>query len=68
MRVIVPVAAGSTTDIVPRAVFEQLSLQLGQPIVVENRSGAGGTIGTAFVAKSDPDGYTILAFGSAHTI
>jgi tripartite-type tricarboxylate transporter receptor subunit TctC len=68
MRVIVPVAAGSTTDIVPRAVSEQLSLQLGQPIVVENRSGAGGTIGTAFVAKSDPDGYTILAFGSAHTI
>jgi len=68
MRAIVPVAAGSTTDIVPRAVFEQLSLQLGQPIVVENRSGAGGTIGTAFVAKSDPDGYTILAFGSAHTI
>ena len=68
VRVIVPVAAGSTTDIVPRAVFEQLSLQLGQPIVVENRSGAGGTIGTAFAAKSDPDGYTILAFGSAHTI
>jgi len=68
VRAIVPVAAGSSTDIVPRAVFEQLSAQLGQPIVVENRSGAGGTIGTAFVARSDPDGYTILAHGSAHAI
>jgi tripartite-type tricarboxylate transporter receptor subunit TctC len=68
VRAIVPVAAGSSTDIVPRVVFEQLALQLGQPIVVENRSGAGGTIGTAFVARSDPDGYTLLAHGSAHTI
>jgi tripartite-type tricarboxylate transporter receptor subunit TctC len=68
LRVIVPVGAGSTTDIIPRVVFEQLSPQLGQPIVVENRTGAGGTIGTAFVAKADPDGYTILAHGSAHTI
>jgi len=68
LHVIVPVGAGSTTDIVPRVVFEQLSPQLGQPIVVENRTGAGGTIGTAFVAKADPDGYTILAHGSAHTI
>ena len=68
VRAIVPVAAGSSTDIVPRLVFEQLSVQLGQPIVVENRSGAGGTIGAAFVAKSDPDGYTLLAFGSGHTI
>jgi tripartite-type tricarboxylate transporter receptor subunit TctC len=49
-------------------VFEQLSHQLGQAIVVENRAGAGGTIGAASVAKSDPDGYTILASGSAHTI
>lgn len=68
LRVIVPVGAGSTTDIIPRAVFEQLSPQLGQPIVVENRTGAGGTIGTAFVAKAEPDGYTILALGSALTI
>ena len=68
LRVIVPVAAGSTTDIIPRVVFEQLSPQLGQTIVVENRTGAGGTIGAAFVAKADPDGYTILAHGSAHTI
>lgn len=68
LRAVVPVAAGSSTDIVPRVVFEQLSVQLGEPIVVENRSGAGGTIGTAFVAKSAPDGYTILAGGSALTI
>jgi tripartite-type tricarboxylate transporter receptor subunit TctC len=68
LRAIVPVAAGSTTDIVPRVVFEQLSRQLGQKIIVENRSGAGGTTGAAFVAKADPDGYTLLAHGGAHTI
>ena len=68
LRAVVPVAAGSSTDIIPRVVFEHLSMQLGQPIVVENRSGAGGTIGTAFVARSGPDGYTILATGSVHTI
>jgi tripartite-type tricarboxylate transporter receptor subunit TctC len=68
LRAIVPVGAGSSTDIVHRVVLEQLSAQLGQPIVVENRVGAGGTIGTAAVAKSEPDGYTMLANGSAHTI
>ena len=46
---------------IPRIVFEQLSTQLGQPIVVENRGGAGGTIGATAVAKADPDGYTLLA-------
>jgi tripartite-type tricarboxylate transporter receptor subunit TctC len=68
LRAIVPVGAGSTTDIIPRVVFEQLSAQLGQSIVVENRTGAGGTVGSGFVAKADPDGYTILAHGSALTI
>ena len=68
LRAIVPVGAGSSTDIVHRLVLEQLSIGLGQPIVVENRTGAGGTIGTAAVAKSEPDGYTLLANGSAHTI
>jgi tripartite-type tricarboxylate transporter receptor subunit TctC len=68
IRAIVPVAAGSTTDIVPRVVFEQLSTQLGQSIVVENRTGAGGTIGAGFVAKADPDGYTMLVHSNAHTI
>jgi tripartite-type tricarboxylate transporter receptor subunit TctC len=68
LRVVVPVAAGSSTDIIPRIVFEQLSKQLGQAIIVENRAGAGTTIGTSSVAKSDPDGYTLLASGSAYTI
>ena len=68
LRAIVPVGAGSSTDIVHRLVLEQLSAQLGQSIVVENRVGAGGTIGSALVTKSEPDGYTILAHGSAHTI
>jgi tripartite-type tricarboxylate transporter receptor subunit TctC len=68
LRAIVPVGAGSTTDIIPRIVFEQLSAQLGHSVVVENRVGAGGTTGSAFVAKGDPDGYTLLAHGSALTI
>jgi tripartite-type tricarboxylate transporter receptor subunit TctC len=68
LKAIVPVGAGSTTDIIPRIVFEQLSARLGQGIVVENRVGAGGTIGSAYVAKADPDGYTVLAHGSALTI
>jgi tripartite-type tricarboxylate transporter receptor subunit TctC len=49
-------------------VCNQLSIQLGQQIVIENRGGAGGTIGTAAVAKADPDGYTILAQSTSHTI
>src|SRR5215470_6585824 len=68
LRAIVPFGAGSTTDIIPRVVLEQLSLQLGQSIVVENRVGAGGTIGSAFAAKADPDGYRVLAHGAALTI
>lgn len=68
LHAVVPVAAGSSTDIIPRIVFEQLSQQLGQTIVVENRPGAGATIGAGFVAKSDPDGYTILVSGAIHTI
>jgi tripartite-type tricarboxylate transporter receptor subunit TctC len=68
LRAIVPFAAGSSTDIVPRIVLGQLSEQLGQTIVVENRAGAGGTIGAFSVAKSDADGYTLLASGSSHTI
>jgi len=68
LRAIVPVGAGSSTDIVHRLVLEQLAADLGEPIVVENRVGAGGTIGSAVVAKSEPDGYTLLAHGSAHTI
>ena len=68
IRAVVPVGAGSSTDIVHRVVLEQLAAQLGQPVVVENVVGAGGTIGSAAVARADPDGYTLLAHGSAHTI
>jgi tripartite-type tricarboxylate transporter receptor subunit TctC len=68
LKVIVPAAAGSTVDIIPRIAFDQLSRQLGQPIVAENRGGAGTTIGSALVAKSQSDGYTILVNSSAHTI
>ena len=68
IRVIIPFGAGSATDLVPRIVFDQLSPQLGQPIVVENRVGAGGTLGVAAVARAEPDGYTLLAHSNAHTI
>lgn len=68
LRAIVAAGAGSTIDIVPRVVFEPLSAQLGQSIVVENRGGAGGTIAANSVAKADPDGYTILVHSNAHTI
>jgi len=68
IRVIIPFGAGSATDVIPRIVLDKMSAQLGQPIVVENRGGAGGTLGTAMVAKADPDGYTLLATSSAHTI
>jgi tripartite-type tricarboxylate transporter receptor subunit TctC len=68
IRAVVPVSAGSTTDVVPRIVFEQLSKQLGQNIIVENRPGAGTTIGSNYVAKAEPDGYTALVNSSAHSI
>src|SRR6516225_2432359 len=67
IRAVVPFAAGSTIDIIGRIVLDPLSGQLGQTIVVENRGGAGGTIGSADVAKSDPDGYTLLVNASAHS-
>ena len=60
IRVVVPFAAGSATDLVPRIIFEQVGQQIGQTVVVENRVGGGTTVGTAQVAKSDPDGYNIL--------
>ena len=66
IRAVVPFTAGSTIDIVARIVFEPLSHQLGQSIIVENRGGAGGTIGAGMVARADPDGYTMLAHSSAH--
>src|SRR5207244_7489946 len=61
---VIPFAPGNANDVVARIVLDQLQKQLGQPIVIENRAGAGGTTGVAFVAKAAPDGYTVLVHSS----
>src|SRR5262245_27709168 len=72
IRAIIPLAPGTAQDVVGRIVFDQLSRQLGQPVVVENRAGAGGTTGAAVVAKAAADGYTILvhssSFSASHSL
>ena len=68
IQAILPFGAGSATDVVARLVLDQVSAQLGQPIVVENRAGAGSTTGSALVAKAEPDGYTLLATSSAFSV
>jgi tripartite-type tricarboxylate transporter receptor subunit TctC len=67
IRAICPFTAGSTIDILGRIITDPLSQALGQTIVVENRGGAGGSIGSAAVARAEPDGYTLLINASAHT-
>ena len=68
IRVIVPFAAGSGTDTIARAVTERLAKQLGQPMIIENRPGAGGTIGSAALAHAEPDGHTIMVHSNSHTV
>jgi tripartite-type tricarboxylate transporter receptor subunit TctC len=72
IQAIVPFAAGAANDIVGRIVLEQVSKQVGQPIVVENRPGAGGTLGVSAVGKAAPNGYSILvhssSFSSAYSL
>jgi tripartite-type tricarboxylate transporter receptor subunit TctC len=68
VHVVITFGPGTATDIVGRVVTQKLSEFLNQPVVVENRVGAGGSIGTAVVAKAPPDGYTLLVNSSSHTI
>ena len=68
VHLVISFTPGSSTDIVGRIVAQKLSEMWGQPVVPENRAGAGGSIGSAVVAKADPDGYTMLVNSNAHTV
>jgi tripartite-type tricarboxylate transporter receptor subunit TctC len=68
VRIVVTFPAGSTSDILARPMAQWLQERLGQPFVVDNRPGAGGTIGTEAVVRASPDGYTLLLISGAHTI
>src|SRR5665213_3528799 len=67
LRLVVPLPAGSAVDVIARLIGQRLSVRLGQPVVVENRAGASGTIGAEVVAKAPPDGYTLgMATSTTH--
>jgi len=68
VRLIVAFPAGGSSDIVARLLGQRLSERLGQPIVIDNRPGAGGNIGTEAVAKAVPDGYTLLLASNANAV
>jgi tripartite-type tricarboxylate transporter receptor subunit TctC len=68
IKLIVPLAAAGTGDTLARAVGEAMARELGQPVVIENKPGAGGLVGTEMVAASAPDGYTLLAVSPSHVI
>lgn len=68
ISIIVPFATGGTTDAIARTMGQELSKRLGQPVIVENKPGAGATIGADYVAKAKPDGYTLLLGAVHHTI
>ena len=68
IRLILPFAAGGLVDVPGRILAQKLSADLGQPLVVENRPGAGSTIGADVVAKSKPDGYTLMITSTTHVI
>jgi tripartite-type tricarboxylate transporter receptor subunit TctC len=68
IRIIVPFTPGSATDVMARIVGERLNAAWGQPVVVENKAGAGGTIGIRDTARADPDGYTLVVVSSGHAV
>ncbi|ANN69583.1 LacI family transcriptional regulator [Bordetella bronchialis] len=68
ITLVIPFPPGGTTDMVGRPLAEAIAKKLGKPVIVDNRAGAGGTIGAAYVARSAPDGYTIFLSTIAHTI
>ncbi len=68
VHLVISFTPGSSTDIVGRIVAQRLSERWGQPVVPENKAGAGGSIGSAAVAKAEPDGYTLLVNSNAHTV
>lgn len=68
VKLIVPFGAGGAVDVVARMIGNDLSKRLGQPVVVENKTGAGGNIAASFVAKSDPDGYTLLMGSTGNAV
>ncbi|HET7731816.1 MAG TPA: tripartite tricarboxylate transporter substrate binding protein [Usitatibacter sp.] len=68
IKLVVPLAAAGTGDTLARAVGEEMGRILGQPVVIENRPGAGGLLGTEMVANAQPDGYTLLAVSPSHVI
>ena len=68
IHIVVPFTAGSGTDIVGRAIGEAIGRSMGQPVIIENKPGAGGTLGAAQVARAEPDGYTLLVHSAGHTV
>ncbi|MCC6889369.1 MAG: hypothetical protein IT536_12615 [Hyphomicrobiales bacterium] len=68
IRIVIPAGAGGTLDVIARVVGQKLTERLGQPVIVENKPGANTIIGTEFVAKAPPDGYTILCAAAASVV
>ena len=68
VKIVVPFTAGSVQDALARSISNELALSFGEPVIVEDRAGAGGTVGTGLVAKAPPDGYTLVMAAASHNI